>query len=1156
MHSKKKKLLWVKHVLLISIALIALLLFGAFAFRQQIGRYLLKRTVAALGRAIDASVSYRTIEGDIFSHPRITGLHLIAKTESIFINKLEVSYDLLSLLRRKIVLLQVKVIEPDVRITRLTARIAGREEKTKLRFPNLTARRLELVNGRVWFGGVLRIDSIMLNLSLNAAGSRLELGVDSGFFSLVSESIQVRTIHAQMAIQNDFLVLKDFVARTKSSGLEGQLTVDLLNGAITVDSARLLVDLPEMLNVPGSVWLSGKARLGKKQKGISADWRAENLTFQKLKLPGLTGGFNLTDSILNLTLSGGNLELGDLTVKARLNLSDFLFSTSILLTDVPINKFGQDLPEFSLTALLNASGRLGSLARMLRMEDRTIMGDSVNIYLYGRTEELGVDTIFAAINYYGKRFELRELMLAGPAGNFHFDGLAKADRLVARCKMAGFDLRVAGKFLSIPLTGRADGSLLIAFAGDSWMFNGLVRVLGFGTTGAEVTNGLIQVDLTGKPSSRAGPQASGSKGLIDRANTLAQTQVFGRLAVGGEGVKIAGQEWNWAQFVWTGPEFDLRFEQDSLRLVVLGDINFEKSGVTALVRTLSLVVFGESLGLTDSCYLTFQGDSINIQGVRVNLADGEVKFNGIFVPASLPKISLQAKNLNLRKIARLTGMKIDLWGTADLDVAGRETLSVSLTANDLELSTAGIYFKHLAGDFKLTRETALLNYLKFVARTDTSTITGSIEYELQPELKLTGMDLRLDLSDPGVWLFGVTKPYVEILQGIVYAQAGVRWQPDNLVLSGRARLTDGELTVPSVQAKVARVDGELTFRGNRIIIEKLSGRTAKGILTAEGFAQLNENWQCESLRYQTHFTGVSAIPIPQVLALGNGDITVSWRQSELALISGAVQIDEALATIGFGGQSTGGNSAAGVNYDIHIRGERGIWLRNRDADIELGVNLTTRHVGDETVYFGEMVSHQGAVYYLDHTLRVTEGKLIFDNVSGFNPQLDLTAEMPVSGKRDNAPEKIVLKLTGTLQEPSFVFQSEPPVWDETQIITYLSLNVTMDELSVLEQKELISRLLSERLLSYFQTQVSKRVRDFISLDYLEFETGLVGAEAAKVTVGKYIGRNLYLSYTQNFTEELQPAFRMEYYLNRRNELIAERSAQGRYSFRYRFKLRF
>jgi autotransporter translocation and assembly factor TamB len=94
-------------------------------------------------------------------------------------------------------------------------------------------------------------------------------------------------------------------------------------------------------------------------------------------------------------------------------------------------------------------------------------------------------------------------------------------------------------------------------------------------------------------------------------------------------------------------------------------------------------------------------------------------------------------------------------------------------------------------------------------------------------------------------------------------------------------------------------------------------------------------------------------------------------------------------------------------------------------------------------------------------------------------------------------------------------------------------------------------------------QVSKRARGFVNLDYLEFESDLMtSSKQARVTVGKYVGRNLYVSYTQSLTGQMIPSFRVEYYINRKNEILAEGGMQGaaddvfRTSLRYQFKLRY
>jgi autotransporter translocation and assembly factor TamB len=145
-----------------------------------------------------------------------------------------------------------------------------------------------------------------------------------------------------------------------------------------------------------------------------------------------------------------------------------------------------------------------------------------------------------------------------------------------------------------------------------------------------------------------------------------------------------------------------------------------------------------------------------------------------------------------------------------------------------------------------------------------------------------------------------------------------------------------------------------------------------------------------------------------------------------------------------------------------------------------------------------------------------------------------------------------------------VFRSVPPTWDETEILSYLTLNATPEQLSAAtDQKNAVNALLSQRLLDYFQTQVAKRARGFVNLDYLAFESSLFdSSKQARVTVGKYVGRNLYVSYTQNLIGEMTPSFRVEYYINRRNEIIAEGTSTGtpddryRTALRYQFRLRY
>jgi len=1111
-------------------------------FRQDVGRLVLKRTLVALSKGINGEITYGNISGDIFSTPQVSDLRIVLNSDSILIRRLGVRYDILSLIRGKIVLRDVQLDSARAYFSGVRTEVGGVQPVKRWSFPDITVRQLAVKGGAVYIKDEKRVDSLRINLRLRARKSVAVLNLDSMQFLMVEESLALRHIGARVELSGDSLKMSEVQAMSRGSRFRGSLGIDLRSKEVTAEVTELSVNLTEILHIPGRVWFQGEAQLGEKRKVAAGRWVADGLLWRRVNLPRLTGGFNLQDSKFRLTLAGSDREIGRFALDGWVDLRGFDFAASIQVDSLAVSRLEPALPDFRLSAQFQSSGVLGSLTYLLGAKRDSSRTDSINLFVKGKVTELGIDTLNAVVDYRQGGVQLRSLTLRGPAGNFDFTGVARAGLLKARCDMENFDLSVAGRLFNVELSGRADGELSAFWEKDSWGFSGVVYFEGFRGSKVEITNGLIAADVNG-----SGPLRGN---FVDR--------MAGRLAVGGEGIVVANQEWNAGQLVWTGPDFEVRFEREKVRCGALGELHFQGRAVVCSLNMLEYATEKETLTLLEPCRVVLSDSVVDLTGVKMAVADGEINLNARIATPRSPWFEIGLRHINLRKLQRLLGINTELWGVCDIDVVGGDSVFVKFTGVDFGVPSLSLNLKHIQGSLVAGREGCHLEGLEFVCRQDTSYIKGDFDWKLRPGFRLTGARLDFSLVDPGNWIFDVTKPYVEITQGVVFGAVKVNWRPESLLLSGRSRVSKGVIRVPSVATTVDGVEAEITFNEDRLVIEKLSGKSARGTVTAEGVVDLSPSGAIDSVAFKTHFTGVSAVPMPQVYAIGKGDINIVWHQGEeRAFISGNTGVDEALVAIGFGNQQGGGGGAAGVDYDIRVRADRGVWLRNREADIELAVDLTVRQVGEEAVYIGELVTRQGNVYYLDHILRVTEGRLTFDNVSRFDPKLDITAELPIThnGKKEQ-PDKVVLSLTGTLSEPSFVFRTEPPVWDDTQVLSYLSLNVTMDEISVMEQKEILNRLLSERLLGYFQTQVAKKVREFVSLDYLELETGILSGQGARVTVGKYVGRNLYVSYTQNFSGELSPAFLIEYYLNRRNELIAERSSDGRYSLRYRFKLRY
>jgi autotransporter translocation and assembly factor TamB len=503
-------------------------------------------------------------------------------------------------------------------------------------------------------------------------------------------------------------------------------------------------------------------------------------------------------------------------------------------------------------------------------------------------------------------------------------------------------------------------------------------------------------------------------------------------------------------------------------------------------------------------------------------------------------------------------------------VAGSDSFDVAIDAEQLSIPDADVELNCVQGTARVSRARVDFDHLWLVhldssAVPETSVIAGSLEYKTAGGFELGAADLRARLRDPGVWVLTYLKPIIEVRKGTVFGDLALKGSLTRPVLEGLVRISQARLGVQAIGATFDRVNAELVFDRNRINIEKLTGRSNQGNALVTGFVDIGQRWHVDSLRFHADFTGTTINPQPEIYGVIGGSLDLDWRSGKPFSLSGTVDVAEAIVALDFGRSVGNGAPNTGLVYDIRVRGERNIWLRNQLTDIEFAADLTVRKTTGDVLYSGELTSRQGSIYYLDHTLRVGSGSVRFDNISTLDPEFYVTAGMPIRtpASEPSTPDTITVTLAGTLGKPHLAFSAGRLGWDENEIISYLTLNVVPEQNSVGNDQAAVTKQLPSRLLSYFQTQASKRARGFVNLDYLELETGglLDSSKQARVTVGKYIGRKLYVSYTQNLKGDMIPSFRVEYYINRKNEIIAEGNAgdtpaEYRTALRYQFRLRY
>jgi autotransporter translocation and assembly factor TamB len=1120
-----------------ALALIPLLLVVAV---PGLGRFVLGQALVRGGRLAHLDVRFERIEGDILRNVSVVGLTVKSGPDSLKVRKVTLTYDpVTSVVKQAFSISAARLVEPKVYVSTSRPKAPAPETRTRPRYPDMRVGQLRVLGGAVFLDTAKRFDSLDLTLGLVSTEPQIALQVIAAKASLVRESIAVRNLSAYARLTPDSLIVTQFMVLTRASRLQAGMKLAFEPSGIAAELQDVSIDLPEWNRflppgvgpIPGRVRVSGKAGVDKSALSGWMDYRAEGLAWSSVEIPPVAGRAELKDSILTVSLAGSNPELGGASIAGRLDLRRLDYSGRVELYNVSVRKFDLALPDFRLTAGADIAGRAL---------------DSVSAAISATIPDLGIDSLSATGTYITARQEARleALRLRGPVGTFGASGTLVRDRVDAELVMAGMDLGVLRRFTPIQLNGRASGAMGVTGTIDTVNISGALDVESLNVASVDVRRGHADVAL-----------AFGR-------------ELGGIVAIRADSIRVGSVLVHSAQIAWRERVFELDLLRPGAHVHSTGEARVFRDGVRASLATLRVEAGQETVQVADPLQMAMHGESLLVHVEQNGLAGSDLRLDLFVLSGKLALADMELKGLDLARVRQFFHMDVEASGTVGLTLTGSDTLEIGLGIDGLAVPVADLNLARVDGRLRVSPDMAFIDHLWLVnaesgVAPETSVVSGSIGFSTDSAFTMRDADIKARLRNPGPWVVAYLKPILELQRGAVFGEITLKGDPLVPRLDGRVRISRATLAVPIIGATFDRVNAELVFNKNRVNIEKLSGRSGQGTTIVSGFVDLGKMWQVDSLRFGGQFTGTTINPQPELYAVLDGNLELSWAMGKPFSLAGTADVQEALVAYGFGQSS--GPAPAGPDttfvFDIHVRGDRDIWLRNQMADIELAGDLYVRKTRDEMFLSGELASRQGTIYYLDHTLRVTNGTIRFENINTINPDLDITAELPIRPGTNGAelPDKVVLSMTGTLEKPTFGFRSEPAGWSEIDIASYLNLNVTPNQLSALEQKDAVNKLLSERLLGYFQTQVSKRARGFVNLDYLQFESGLLGSGDAKVTVGKYIGRNLYVSYTQPFSGSFVPLFRVEYYINRRNQIVAEskeQSQQNLYSLRYLFKLRY
>jgi hypothetical protein len=604
------------------------------------------------------------------------------------------------------------------------------------------------------------------------------------------------------------------------------------------------------------------------------------------------------------------------------------------------------------------------------------------------------------------------------------------------------------------------------------------------------------------------------------------------------------------------------FENGALKITGLL-LNNSFDSLVFSFESLLFVFNGNQLKNEKAFVFELKRDFFKLSPLNLKQKETEIEFslekerNFLNFVGSLKNFSLD--NLFLAKKEKLSG-KSNFYFNWQYDFRNKTFINFLLETKISQFSFKDFSLDSIQGNFSVAKETIKVKGLSLFKKGDESKITGFLLFDFAKK-ELVNQNLTFVFKNfPSEIIFFLPQ-ILTTKEGKINGEVNLTGNLKDFQMTGRAKLSDCEVILKIPETKIKNLSGIIDFSHRDIYLTNLWGRTKEGEVFANGVIRLGNFFKVETLYKDIKFKNLPLNYGKDFMGIVSGNVWLSLNKKNYLKIIGDCEIKEALITLPFEKReaSVKSNLDTLLELELTFKGERNIWLRNKNADLEMAVDFSLRLKKGEFTYSGQIKTLQGNLYYLGRRLQLAEGEMVFENIPNFDPKISLTGFLLTKPlKYDNKKErfKIILKITGHLSSPNFLLISDPPYLSEEQMISYLGLSFTFEELKNWEERSLFLDILQERLLSYFEKETGERLRKYIGLSHLRLESSFLEKPYLRLEVGKYLGEKLYFSYTHTFLEETKDVFRAEYFLKENQRLIGERNEQGKTIIKYLFYFEF
>lgn len=427
------------------------------------------------------------------------------------------------------------------------------------------------------------------------------------------------------------------------------------------------------------------------------------------------------------------------------------------------------------------------------------------------------------------------------------------------------------------------------------------------------------------------------------------------------------------------------------------------------------------------------------------------------------------------------------------------------------------------------------------------------------------LDLRLQSTLAATWA-EVFLPVGFEVEGHLDALAVVRGTTADPRLDGQGVIRGGRLLAPDFPHALENIRGEILFNRDSLVLDTLTAELGDGTIRATGRVAIpGPGGGNVDYRLQVEATGVSVRwPEPFILR-GNATLAlVSEGGAGTRQIRGTVNLERAFFLQDVQTDAIPlllqalqrerlevvetDEMLATTQLNIQVQGPGALRVNNNVADLRGNIDLDVRGTLAVPVVFGEVeIEPGGTLVYSDNEYEIERARLTFTNPNRIDPIIDLVARTEVRSF------DITLSLSGTLDRLDTRFASDEGL-AELEVLALLFSGEQLDDPGLARPRAPgeIAPEQDVRAQSFLAGQaaslVSRRVNSLFGFDRFRIdpqantETGsAVGG--VRLTVGKRISRDLFVTYTTNPASSEEYLVRLEWQVARNVVLVMTRNGR-------------